>query len=61
MVLTDALTGEGHFDDKGTSGTATPVGEADGKGPKKRRTTGTGGKKAKTLKQRLAVADGEMG
>ncbi|KAL2759144.1 hypothetical protein ACRALDRAFT_2100967, partial [Sodiomyces alcalophilus JCM 7366] len=53
--------GEGHFDDKGASGTATPVAEADGKGPKKRRTTATGGKKAKTLKQRLAVADGEMG
>ncbi|ROT35575.1 hypothetical protein SODALDRAFT_337521 [Sodiomyces alkalinus F11] len=53
--------GEGHFDDKGASGTATPVVELDGKGPKKRRTTATGGKKAKTLKQRLAVADGEMG
>ncbi|KAJ5020096.1 Chromatin-remodeling ATPase INO80 [Colletotrichum sp. SAR 10_99] len=53
--------GEGNFDDRnaanGTSGTATPVAEPDVKGAKKRR---VGGKKAKTLKQRLAVADGQV-
>ncbi|KAF9871804.1 hypothetical protein CkaCkLH20_10738 [Colletotrichum karsti] len=52
--------GEGNFDDRnaanGTSGTATPVAEPDVKGAKKRR---VGGKKAKTLKQRLAIADGQ--
>ncbi|KAH9231850.1 hypothetical protein K456DRAFT_1839711 [Colletotrichum gloeosporioides 23] len=55
------LPGEGNFDDRnaanGTSGTATPVAEPDVKGAKKRR---VGGKKAKTLKQRLAVADGQV-
>ncbi|KZL76642.1 snf2 family domain-containing protein [Colletotrichum incanum] len=55
--------GEGNFDDNragaaGTSGTATPVAEPEAKGAKKRRTGG--GKKAKTLKQRLAVADGQV-
>ncbi|KAK2007327.1 hypothetical protein LZ32DRAFT_56976 [Colletotrichum eremochloae] len=55
--------GEGNFDDNragaaGTSGTATPVAEPEVKGAKKRRTGG--GKKAKTLKQRLAVADGQV-
>ncbi|KAK1985667.1 SNF2 family N-terminal domain-containing protein [Colletotrichum cereale] len=60
---TNQLTGEGNFDDNragaaGTSGTATPVAEPEVKGAKKRRTGG--GKKAKTLKQRLAVADGQV-
>jgi hypothetical protein len=50
-------TGEGHFDDGNKpSGTATPV-EADPKAAKKRK---GGSKKAKTTKQRLAIADGEM-
>lgn len=48
--------GEGNFDDK-PSGTATPV-EADTRGGKRRR--GGGSKKAKTTKQRLAIADGEV-
>ncbi|KAI1339430.1 SNF2 family N-terminal domain-containing protein [Xylariaceae sp. FL0016] len=51
--------GEGNFDDGNKpSGTATPVvAEADTKPGKKRK---GGGKKAKTTKQRLAIADGEM-
>ncbi|KAI5865319.1 hypothetical protein GGS23DRAFT_421653 [Durotheca rogersii] len=50
--------GEGHFDDGNKpSGTATPVEPADGKAAKKRR---GGSKKAKTTKQRLAIADGEI-
>ncbi|KAI1499743.1 SNF2 family N-terminal domain-containing protein [Biscogniauxia marginata] len=51
--------GEGHFDDGNgnkPSGTATPV-EADTKTSKKRK---GGSKKAKTTKQRLAIADGEI-
>ncbi|ETS79857.1 DNA helicase INO80 [Pestalotiopsis fici W106-1] len=52
--------GEGHFDDGNkASGTATPA-EADtpaAPAAKKRR---GGGKKAKTAKQRLAIADGEI-
>jgi DNA helicase INO80 len=52
--------GEGHFDDgskpPGASGTATPA-EVDTKGGKKARTKSSG-KKAKTAKQRLAIADG---
>ncbi|KAG6001348.1 putative DNA helicase ino80 [Claviceps maximensis] len=50
--------GEGHFDDgskAGASGTATPD-EGDAKG--KRGRGKAGGKRAKTAKQRLAVADG---
>ncbi|KJZ77721.1 Putative DNA helicase INO80 [Hirsutella minnesotensis 3608] len=49
--------GEGHFDDgskAGASGTATPA-ESDTKGKKVRV---KGGKRAKTTKQRLAIADG---
>ncbi|KAI1764653.1 hypothetical protein GGR53DRAFT_306736 [Hypoxylon sp. FL1150] len=51
--------GEGHFDDGNKpSGTATPAEPAaDGKAAKKRK---GGSKKAKTTKQRLAIADGEM-
>ncbi|KAI1438299.1 SNF2 family N-terminal domain-containing protein [Xylaria sp. CBS 124048] len=49
--------GEGHFNDENKpSGTATPV-EPETKAAKKRK---TGSKKAKTTKQRLAIADGEM-
>ncbi|KAI1814924.1 SNF2 family N-terminal domain-containing protein [Poronia punctata] len=49
--------GEGHFNDENKpSGTATPV-EPETKAAKKRK---AGGKKAKTTKQRLAIADGEM-
>ncbi|PHH93123.1 hypothetical protein CDD83_503 [Cordyceps sp. RAO-2017] len=49
--------GEGNFDDgskAGASGTATPA-ESDAKGKKGR---AKGGKRAKTTKQRLAIADG---
>ncbi|KAI1747678.1 SNF2 family N-terminal domain-containing protein [Xylaria castorea] len=49
--------GEGHFNDENKpSGTATPV-EPETKSSKKRK---GGSKKAKTTKQRLAIADGEM-
>ncbi|KAH8167560.1 hypothetical protein CIB48_g673 [Xylaria polymorpha] len=49
--------GEGHFNDENKpSGTATPV-EPETKASKKRK---GGSKKAKTTKQRLAIADGEM-
>ncbi|KAI1171924.1 SNF2 family N-terminal domain-containing protein [Nemania sp. FL0916] len=49
--------GEGHFNDENKpSGTATPV-EPETKAAKKRK---AGSKKAKTTKQRLAIADGEM-
>ena len=49
--------GEGHFDDGNkASGTVTPV-EPDTKVANKRK---GGSKKAKTTKQRLAIADGEM-
>ncbi|KAI0378191.1 hypothetical protein F5Y04DRAFT_164767 [Hypomontagnella monticulosa] len=50
--------GEGHFDDGNKpSGTATPVEAGDAKAAKKRK---GGSKKAKTTKQRLAIADGEI-
>lgn len=48
--------GEGHFDDNKASGTATPVEAPAASGKKK----GKGSKKAKTAKQRLAIADGEV-
>ncbi|TKX25485.1 putative DNA helicase INO80 [Elsinoe australis] len=54
--------GEGKFDDDHSnkpSGAATPVGEAEGQPPAKRK-KGTS-KKAKTIAQRLAVADGQVG
>ncbi|KAI0391437.1 SNF2 family N-terminal domain-containing protein [Xylariaceae sp. FL0594] len=55
-LLTSTI-GEGHFaDENKPSGTATPI-EVEAKAAKKRK---TGGKKAKTTKQRLAIADGEM-
>jgi len=50
------MIGEGHFDDGSAkpSGAATPVSEG---GPAAKRRKGMS-KKAKTLKQRLAIADG---
>ncbi|KAK7731514.1 putative DNA helicase ino80 [Cytospora paraplurivora] len=48
--------GEGHFDDNRQSGAATPLEEAPAGSKKK----GKGSKKAKTAKQRLAIADGEV-
>ncbi|KAI1860261.1 uncharacterized protein JN550_011639 [Neoarthrinium moseri] len=51
--------GEGHFDDGNkASGTATPAEEAPAAPAAKKRRAG--GKKAKTAKQRLAIADGEI-
>jgi DNA helicase INO80 len=50
--------GEGNFDDNKASGTATPTVAPDVPAGKRGRTGG--GKKAKTTKQRLAIADGEM-
>lgn len=54
------IIGEGHFDDGSTkpSGAATPV--EGGEKAKKPRKSGGGGKKAKTAKQRLAMADGDV-
>jgi chromatin-remodeling ATPase INO80 len=54
-------TGEGHFDDGSNkpSGAATPVPMAEGKPGKKPRKSGTS-KKAKTAKQRLMMADGDV-
>lgn len=54
--------GEGHFDDGNKpSGTATPVEPpAGGDGPATKKRRGGGSKKAKTTKQRLAIADGEI-
>ncbi|KAI0017005.1 hypothetical protein F4780DRAFT_630132 [Xylariomycetidae sp. FL0641] len=50
--------GEGNFDDGNKpSGTATPVEPDTGKATKKRK---AGSKRAKTTKQRLAIADGQM-
>ncbi|TKA28922.1 hypothetical protein B0A50_03333 [Salinomyces thailandicus] len=54
--------GEGKFEDGAShepSGAATPVNDADGPPAKKRK--GMLSKKAKTVKQRLAVIDGEVG
>lgn len=58
---TNFVLGEGHFDDGSNrpSGAATPVpGEA--LGPKGKKPRKAGGKKAKTAKQRLAMADGDV-
>ncbi|KAL2166028.1 hypothetical protein VTG60DRAFT_3433 [Thermothelomyces hinnuleus] len=49
--------GEGHFDDNKASGTVTPTGADDGRAGKRKK---MGSKKAKTTKQRLAIADGEI-
>jgi DNA helicase INO80 len=56
--------GEGKFDDGPShepSGAATPVSglDAGGDGPLQKKKKGTS-KKAKTMKQRLAVVDGEV-
>ncbi|PNS18616.1 hypothetical protein CAC42_5155 [Sphaceloma murrayae] len=63
MSMADPIAiGEGKFDDDNSnkpSGAATPVGEADGAPPPKRRKGIS--KKAKTIQQRLAVADGQVG
>ena len=60
MILTFSL-GEGKFED-GTShepsGAATPMADADEPPSKKKKGLS---KKAKTVKQRLAVIDGEVG
>ena len=60
-------TGEGHFDDGSNrpSGAATPIPMGEpalgGKGKKPRKSGQVaGGKKAKTAKQRLAMADGDV-
>lgn len=61
MEIMLTVTGEGNFDDgsKGVSGTATPAsGESEAKG-KKGKGKGSS-KRAKTAKQRLAIADGMM-
>ncbi|KAK3359468.1 INO80-like protein [Lasiosphaeria hispida] len=57
--LSQIPAGEGHFDDNKGSGAATPtVNEpADARGGKRKK---GGSKKAKTTKQRLAIADGEV-
>ncbi|VBB75495.1 Putative DNA helicase ino-80 [Podospora comata] len=55
--------GEGHFDDNKGSGTATPNAagaDAADVRPGKRTKRAPTGKKAKTTKQRLAIADGEI-
>lgn len=53
------MVGEGHFDESAkASGAATPVATPDAPIGKKRK--GGLSKKAKTAKQRLAVADGEV-
>ena len=54
------VTGEGKFEDASNeaSGAATPMSSMDGPPAKKRKGLS---KKAKTVKQRLAVIDGEVG
>ena len=59
-------TGEGKFEDNAShepSGAATPISNVDGPPAAKKAKTAKGGlsKKAKTVKQRLAVIDGEVG
>lgn len=59
MDFADYLTGEGHFDESAKpSGAATPVPNAELPAGAKRKKGLS--KKAKTAKQRLAVADGEV-
>lgn len=54
------IPGEGHFDESAkASGAATPVPAADASAGSKKKGKGLS-KKAKTAKQRLAVADGEV-
>ncbi len=54
--------GEGHFDDASAkpSGAATPISVPDAPAPGGKRRKGGLSKKAKTIKQRLAVADGQV-
>lgn len=64
--LTPPRTGEGHFDDGSNkpSGAATPISPPDAAAATKAGKKGKGiSKKAKTAKQRLAIADatGDMG
>lgn len=57
------IVGEGHFDDGSNrpSGAATPITAASDIGPKGKKPKKVGGgKKAKTAKQRLAMADGDV-
>lgn len=59
-ALTNMTLGEGNFDDGNkASGTATPAEPAADAPPAKKKRV-AGGKKAKTTKQRLAIADGHM-
>jgi DNA helicase INO80 len=57
-MLTNDVAGEGNFDDNRASGAATPI--APSQTPSNKRKKVAGGKKAKTTKQRLAIADGQM-
>jgi DNA helicase INO80 len=61
QAATDYTVGEGNFDtSEKPSGAATPVSAVEGApGPGKRRKGGMS-KKAKTARQRLAVADGQI-
>ena len=54
-----ASLGEGRFDDDKPSGAVTPIGEATD-GPKPKRARKGTSKKAKSIKQRLAIADGDV-
>ena len=59
-TCTNYFTGEGHFDESAkASGAATPIPAADAPAGSKKSKKGLS-KKAKTAKQRLAVADGEV-
>jgi len=60
MHHTDEFAGEGHFDESAkASGAATPIAPTEAPAGGKRKKGGLS-KKAKTAKQRLAVADGEV-
>lgn len=60
MNIANDEAGEGKFEDASheVSGAATPLSTMDGPPAKKRKGLS---KKAKTIKQRLAVVDGEVG
>lgn len=63
MNANSLAAGEGHFDDRSNrpSGAATPIAAGSDAGTKgKRPRKSGGGKKAKTAKQRLAMADGDV-
>jgi DNA helicase INO80 len=63
FTVTNVIAGEGHFDESAkASGAATPVPGAEGPPGAPGTKKGKKGlsKKAKTAKQRLAVADGEV-